>query len=265
MYGNNYVSEQANGTGNRLLIREYLTRTRAPPAIFKPTPITSYNPLEAPQQHLVNMAYKHPQLLIDDSEENDLNANDGNLLNGMVEKDIVSPDDIKMTESKSAFKINLFNNGSYLNNETSNTCKLIGNVKPNLVKTWEQLNATNNGDDDTIRMNCPINYNRQNINARNGFENQLVYPTNAHLFMGGGDGASPSAIETNNESFIISRAASKSDHFYDSIDNESFVTQDDDEQLASLCDDEHGGEGMAEYLSLVEEKEKLCWSVDSCN
>lgn len=239
----------------------------------------------------MNIAYKHPHLLIDDGSDGE--KIEGNVTNGVssaedqideitINSEVSASNKIANNESskiesknhedyKPMFKINLFNNTGYnstYQNENGNSCKLIGNVKPNLIKTWEQLNATTAKESNAIRMmNYPIEFNRQDSCSNYG--NQFPFSTKEHGFMDDrvANGGGTTATVANNESFIIRRAASKSsDHFYDSIDNESFVTQDDDEQLiASLCDDEHGGEAMADYLSLIEKKEKLCWSVDSCN
>lgn len=60
---------------------------------------------------------------------------------------------------------------------------------------------------------------------------------------------------TTNKSFIIRRTTAASGHFYDSIDNESFIMQEDEEHLiASICEEmvAGGGETLAEYISLIE-------------
>lgn len=258
----------ANGVRQSLsnpdLIREYLIKTHIPPAIFKPIPITTYNPLKAPQQKFCDMAYKHPQLLIHNANVNGLDQVDAcNNTHNTTVADIELAtngvaDDPKHIRYDSMLKRNLFGADNLNVNQIAqkaidSSCKLIGNVKPNLVKTWEQLNRARPTtkqqmiaypgyviDDDCLRTDLAIEQ---------------------------------TSTEHSNETFIMS-GRSKShttrtdDHFYDSIDNESIITEqcDDDQIISSLgFDMEDGGEAMAEYLSIVEKKEKLCWSVDSCN
>lgn len=227
-------------------------RTQEPPAIFQPSAMTTYNPLKALQQRFINMAYKHPQqLFIGEKDECDF------------EHEMMNTENYNDPNKYRSFKLNIFNS----NNENTTTTKpvntecrlgrLIGNVKPNLIKTWEQLNAMTS-------QSYPKENNEQMDERKNQISQQniIYFGNNDMLF----DQKMPT-IPKNNESFVIKRPASQSGHFYDSIDNESVVTQDDDEQLiTSLCaDEEHGGEAMAEYISLIEKKEKLCWSIDSCN
>lgn len=253
------------------LIREYLMRTREPPAIFQPSAMMTYNPLKALQQKFVNMAYKHPQLLIgekDECEKIDLEPND--------ESHIADNFHYNNDQNKCrSFKLSLFNgNNNHNDNVTTTTttpksnsdCRLIGNVKPNLIKTWEQLNSAMNSQSDTLNV-YPKESNEK-LDTQSDFMNPMIYLSNNHILF---DQKMPTTSK-NNESFVIKRpTTSQSAHFYDSIDgcdNESVVTQDDDDQMiSSLCDEmaEHGGEAMAEYISLIEKKEKLCWSIDSCN
>lgn len=251
------------------LIHKYLIRTRIPPAIMKPTPITTYNPLKAPQQQFCDMAYKHPQLLIDDKDNNAekiIGSNEENDGDDDVEtsttKCELNKKQSNITHSKqnkyeTMFKVNLFNANNFNVNHIAqkainSSCKLIGNVKPNLVKTWEQLNGSISANTNQMQIiDYPVDYN---------LDSDDLKKENTDL--------SPQTTANKNESFIIQCSSTQSDHFYDSIDNESVVTQedDDDQMISSLCYDmEHGGEAMAEYISLMEKKEKLCWSVDSCN
>lgn len=235
-------------------------RTREPPAIFQPSAITTYNPLKALQQKFINMAYKHPQLLIGEKYEGE-------------KVDSVSDDQPMKTldnfnhqnECRSTFTLKLFNgrNHSELTEKTSasNNCRLIGNVKPNLIKTWEQLNGTVSNQSGVM-----IPYPRENneeLDAQHEYINSNIYLSNNFIL----SDQTKSKTPQNNDSFVIRRPASQSGYFYDSIDNELVVTQDDEDQvISSLCDElENGGETMAEYISLIEKKEKLCWSIDSCN
>ncbi|XP_031632909.1 uncharacterized protein LOC116346818 isoform X2 [Contarinia nasturtii] len=233
------------------LIREYLMRNREPPAIFQPSAMTTYNPLKALQQRFVNMAYRHPQLLIGEKDEGD------KIETELYEHEMINTENFNDPKFRS-FKLNIFesNNENATTSKPINTdCRLIGNVKPNLIKTWEQLNGT------MASHSYPKESNEQ-LNARQTHISPMIYFNNNHMVF---DQKMPTTSK-NNESFVIKRPASQSGHYYDSIDNESIVTEDDEEQLiASLCDVENGGEAMAEYISLIEKKEKFCWSIDSCN
>lgn len=242
-------------------------RTREPPAIFQPSAMTTYNPLKALQQKFVNMAYKHPQLLISDRDECDKVDSDPD---ENVMKPV--PDYNDQNKCQPTFKLEIFHENDYTDGEivkkpNENGCRLIGNVKPNLIKTWEQLNGSMTSHSVTMaRQKRPTQENNEKFDDTEHEYNPMVYfsnNNNNHILFD----QSKSTASKNNESFVIKRPASQSGHFYDSIDNESVVTQDEDDQLiASLCDDiEHGGETMAEYISLIEKKEKLCWSIDSCN
>lgn len=168
--------------------------------MFRPT--TSFmacNQLR-PQRLLVDIAYKHPQLLVDDDD--------------------ADTDEININEPETTNKT--------FTDQQRNECKLIGNVNPTLIKTWQQLNAFHSDDNILPRANYPMN------------------------FVDGNRVADETATNTN--SFIIRRANTTSEHFYDSIDNESLMTQDDEEHLiVSICDEmEAGGEALAEYISMVE-------------
>lgn len=234
-----------------------MLRNREPPAIFQPTAMTTYNPLKALQQKCVNMAYKHPQLLIGEKDEcekvdTELDSTDPKVADNYNDQNMC----------RTAFKLNLFNgnqqNGNTTMEKTNNDCHLIGNVKPNLIKTWEQLNSST-----TSQIVAYPMENGEKIVTQHDYINPMIYLSNNHILF------DQREMDTskNNESFVMKRPPSQSGHFYDSIDNESVVTQDDDDQLiSSLCDEmEHGGEAMAEYISIIEKKEKLCWSIDSCN
>lgn len=206
---------------NRDLIREYLSRTRAPPAIFRPTtPFTVFNQMSNHQQ-LVNIAYKHPQLLVDD---NDTDHNTDTIDAGLAgASTIVEPDSINCSDKPKSIIIN-----SKLTENVE--CKLIGNVNPNLVRTWNQINGKNNS-----IANYPFEFGPE--------------------------------TRTNDESFTIKRGVNETT-FYDSIDNDqSIITQEDEEELiASICEQmAAGGEAMAEYLSYIHKKETICWSIDSVN
>lgn len=206
-----FTTERRNNysTNNCDLIREYLARTRAPPPMFRPTTsFMAFNQIP-PHRMLVDIAYKHPQLLIDDEE-------------------VAAGDDADELDADTMSKVGC-RQSEASNNRLNKECKLIGNVNPALVKTWEQLNGFRSDDNASPLANYPMHYASGN----------------------GGRDANETA---SNKSFVIRRAAAASDHFYDSIDNESYITQEDEEHLiASICDEmEAGGEALAEYISMIE-------------
>lgn len=87
---------------SRELIREYLSRTRQPPAIFQPTfgPFRTPSPLQLEQE----IAYKHPILLL---------ASDDHSIYKETNRDV----EVK-----------------YFNQEKS-----VGRLNPDLLRTWEKL------------------------------------------------------------------------------------------------------------------------------
>lgn len=222
---------------NRNLINEYLSKTCVPPAIFKP----SFTPFSPPPQ--LELAYKHPRLLmatpddeesiytetnreieikyVDDNSIEMLDASNGNSSSSNKAKSILG----HQSSRKTAFlSINLdVSNGN--NTTTSNSCKLIGKVNPNLVKTWEQLNGNCNG---------------------NG-TNEVAPTANKHYHIN-------RVIHTES-----------SEDFYDSIDDDqstseldhmSSICHDSTENMEQAA-----GEIMAQCESL--DKRKICWSIDS--
>lgn len=166
-----------------------------------------------PHHLLVDIAYKHPQLLVDDEDAD------------------VDEGDVNDADATNTLSYHQYQTRSDSTDQQQNECKLIGNVNPTLIKTWEQLNGFRSDDNISPMANYPMHY---------------------------GNGDHRVVDESTNKSFIIRRAAAASGHFYDSIENESFITQEDEEQLiASICDEMlGGGEALAEYISLVE------WNVD---
>lgn len=204
-------------SNNYDLIREYLARTRAPPPIFRPTTSFMAYTQMPPHHLLVDIAYKHPQLLIDDADEVDAP-------NGMDSNKVNESSDITLNKNDHRQQYD-----SRIDASEQNVCKLIGNVNPTLIKTWEQLNGFRSEDSISPMTNYPMHYG------------------NCELV---------SDSTTSNKSFIIQRmsAETASGHFYDSIDNESFITQDDgDNLIASICEEMvAGGEALAEYISIIE-------------
>lgn len=243
----------------------------------------TYNPLKALQQKFINMAYKHPQLLIGDEKDEceKIESTPTAVSDCDNESTAIKTDDSSVNNhneyERTPFKVDVFNgNGSSKNGQQqmpelqsialNKNCHLIGNVKPNLIKTWERLNGMpprNGSSDDQSNLQQPHTL----INTPSIYTN-----TKYHLL----SKQQMANLPENNmdESFVIRRPPSKSGYFYDSIEVE---TQDDDdvdavedeeiehEAIASLCDELGHEEAMAEYISLIEKKEKHCWSIDSCN
>lgn len=242
---------------NRNLIREYFTRTRLPPAIFKP----SFTPFSPPPQ--LDIAYTHPARLLTDStiaqpesiyvetnREIEIKYVDDNsieLLDAGCEKscqriastnssgnDIPSGSGSSGKEKQIAFQSFVVDVPS----EAVNLCKLIGKVSPNLVKTWEQLNDGNN----------KPNYVRSTSND----SDKILYPE-------------PTEVVTGKKQYQVNHVvhSGSSEDFFDSIDGK---LSSDIECLVSLCCDNMddcyaAGEVMAEFESL--DRRKICWSMES--
>lgn len=255
------INRKCDTINNPDLIREYLMRTREPPAIFQPSAMTSYNPMKAIQQNFFDMAYKHPQLLIGEKDECDKTTGAGS--DDQTNRPIDNYTNPNVCTT--AFKMTLFNGSNHTDQIDKTTftsnCHLIGNVKPNLIKTWEQLNGMPSRAD----MIAYPNDTNGKFDSQHEYINPSIYLSTKYLLSN--QRTCKNTSSQNDESFVIRRPPSQSGYFYDSIDNELVVTQDDEEQvISSLCDElEHGGEAMAEYISLIDKKEKLCWSIDSCN
>ncbi|XP_037050945.1 DEP domain-containing protein DDB_G0279099 isoform X3 [Bradysia coprophila] len=249
---------QQSTNENRNLIREYFTRTRLPPAIFKP----SYTPFTPPPQ--LDIAYTHPARLLTNStvaqpesiyietnREIEIKYVDDNsieLLDAGCEKSCqrkASPHANNDSPSSSSS-----NNGkekpiafqSFVVDAPTgavNLCKLIGKVSPNLVKTWEQLND--------VTGNAKPNYLRSTSNE----SEKILYPEPT-------DVAAGKQYQVNH----VVHSGSSED-FFDSIDGKM---NSDIECLVSLCcdniDDGYAaGEVMAEFESL--DRRKICWSIES--
>lgn len=257
------------------------------------------------------MAYKHPQLLVGDEKDECEKVESPTTPNAVAGCCDINESTTKTTmeaaenhgcvnqsnefEERPTIKLNIFNGGSNGNGNGSSqqtsersgvlntNCHLIGNVKPNLIKTWERLNGMppgchQNGSNDKLSTHIDHQQPQTLPQQCEAFINPSIYLNSKyHMFSNQPMANLP---QTNNdESFVIRRPPSKSGYFYDSIEVETQDDDDDDdddveaddevdeqEVIASLCDElEHGGEGMAEYISLMEKKEKHCWSIDSCN
>lgn len=243
-----------------------MARTRAPPAIFRSTTFSAFTDPLQQQQQLVDLAYKHPRLLIDDDDDHvDNGASADDVVNEVTPTKLAhcdnrSNDDgncnkiqkeiVDSIRSNGTFASNSFSNLnlSHLNRQFDENCKLIGKVNPNLVKTWEQLNG-----------------NRIDANEH------IAYPMDNEVVSSTVD-AIATLTKNNGRSFVIYHTAENSGHYYDSIDNDSVITrtEDDlDEEIVVSSIDEMavtaGGEAMADFLSIVSNDRKFCWSVDSNN
>lgn len=238
---------------SRDLIREYLTKSRTqPPPIFQ-TPIVTSKPLELEILNEVNLAYKHPILLMrgtsTDSEYD-------------TTSDYVPSPDEKTKETSFILPVskkNAFSSLTSMNQRDESTdatpCRLIGKVNPNLIKTWEQLNSSQHNIDKTSlatsessdKQSCVLFYRKPfNFKEDNCLENKFHVNRVVH--------------------------SESSGDFYDSIDDRSIIENTyvvDDDIMGSIYhdndDDETvmvGGEGMAECDSLIEKK-KLCWSIEN--
>ena len=215
--------------------------------MLKPT-FTIHQP-QVPQY--VDLAYKHPHLLMDDDSPTELTPAEESMFNETnreIEVKFVEDSNSidlmtigygtrtnsRNDDDRTGFKVetkhktarNAFTSISSdaLRRSADDDCKLIGKVNPVLIKTWERLNGITS------------------VGDSQGTDNS-----------------------TAPASYLISKqmSDSSSDHFYDSIDNESLMTQpDDDDAIASICeldDIAAGGEAMADIYAV----RKLCWSIDS--
>lgn len=240
---------------NRNLIREYFTRTRLPPAIFKP----SFTPFTPPPQ--LDIAYTHPaRLLIDPTitqpesiyvetnreieikyvDDNSIELLDAGCEKSSQRKSHYSNDDSSGSRKEKQIAFKSFVVDAPTDAPMAvNLCKLIGKVSPNLVKTWEQLN-------DVTSNNKP-NFVRSTSND----SEKILYPEAGEVL--------------NAKQYQVNHVvhSGSSEDFFDSIDGK---LSSDLECLVSICcdnmDDGYAaGEVMAEFESL--DRRKICWSMES--
>lgn len=237
---------------NRNLIREYFTRTRLPPAIFKP----SFTPFTPPPQ--LDIAYTHPARLLADSSNTQpesiyietnreieieyVDDNSIELLDAGCEKSSQRKSSQSKVDSPNRRKEKQIAFESFIvdtpTTDPVNLCKLIGKVSPNLVKTWEQLNDVNVQKPHFVRS------------ISNDSE-KILYPEPAEVL--------------NGKQYQVNHVvhSGSSEDFFDSIDGKLNSNL---ECLVSLCcdniDDGYAaGEEMAEFESL--DRRKICWSIES--
>lgn len=236
---------------NRNLIREYFTRTRLPPAIFKP----SFTPFTPPPQ--LDIAYTHPARLLTDmsdvqpesiyvetNREIEIKYVDDNsieLLDAGCEKSSQRKSSNSNSDSPGSRKGKQIAFQSFVIDAPTevNLCKLIGKVSPNLVKTWEQLNDVNSS-------NKPAY-----VRSTSDDSEKILYPEPNDLL--------------NAKQYQVNHVvhSGSSEDFFDSIDGKLNSNL---ECLVSLCcdniDDGYAaGEVMAEFESL--DRRKICWSIES--
>lgn len=147
---------------SRDLIAEYLaakSRSQQAPAIFNPR-LTQTRPHEEQQQ--LELAYKHPILLMDE-EENvtfcSVVSSVGNERNREVEVEYIEDNSIELLEAKAdemgegekeSLIVPKTKKIAFHSSKTSpvktvddidGKCRLVGRVNPNILKTWEQLSG----------------------------------------------------------------------------------------------------------------------------
>lgn len=185
---------------NRDLISEYLARNCAPPAILKP----SFQAFSPPPQ--LELAYKHPCLLFqEDDDEIDListipvPSSIYTETNREIEIEYVEDNSIELldasekngrrgrlsvrrpNEKRNAFhSIELDTSAPSSGNATQ--CKLIGNVKPNLIKTWEQLNKQQ-----LYRVNHVVHASESSEDFYDSIDDQFISELNEMPSMCGDD------------------------------------------------------------------------------
>lgn len=250
---------------SRDLIREYLTKTRNPPPPIFQLPFTSNNTTAALNDE-VNMAYKHPILLMDSpDDECDFNNDDKN--NEINLNNILTKDELKEQQESSFIipipKKNAFSSLISLKSDRDNNedekpmCRLIGKVNPNLIKTWEQLNGN--------LINNNQNSNKQiSLTNSESSEKQscVVFYRKPFTFKDDNN------CLTNDDNFHVNKVlhSESSGDFYDSIDDRSIIENTyvvDNIIMNSMYHDTEvaGGEGMAECNSI--DNKKICWSIEN--
>lgn len=238
---------------NRELIREYLYRARGPPAIFQTPKFTTYE--ETSPKDLVNMAYRHPLLLQDEMANTDedvgvTETNGGSKYSELSSIELLEngSEDSRLHSIKDHFnkyddkQRNVFSSiNDNASTDEADNCKLIGKPTASLVKTWERLSKWQSKE--SVLSN-DSDRNSVELGPRGQFTVRSRYPPHKRT------------IESDS-----------SEHFYDSIDNKSvYTTDDNDVQITSICNDDitAGGEGMAEpFQSFMDYNMKAGWPSDN--
>lgn len=240
------------------MIREYLARTVVPPAIFKPS-FQAFSPPPA-----LELAYKHPRLLFeqDDDEQQDSVVDEGSPStkpNSFVERNreltvqYVDDNSIEILEANKETSI-VVQPRTFSVKRTafpepdvqSNDCKLVGKVTPNLIKTWEQLNA-NSQPNRTVSTLSSVHHQ----GAAHQLQSEDFYDS----------------IDDDQIVSELERIPSMcdGDEFSDLLDDDADVDLDGmmDEVLfdGRTLGRQAAGEVMAQFESI--DKRKICWSMDS--
>lgn len=229
-------------TMSRVLINKYMSRAQPPPAIFT---TSAFGAFDMPHKEYVDMAYKHPQTLQDELDGLEDEAYDDDEVDGSEHH--VAGDVGKYNEFSSIELLENFDDDTRhrhqlrSDSDASVDCKLIGKPNAMLVRTWEKLNRRlstkeSSGTDQSLDSNQHTPDVKPKTNVARRRQAQTRRP---------------------NES-------DSSEHFYDSIDNESVFTthEDDDDAMLQMM---AGGQGLAEPpMSLIDDAQaKHCWSTDS--
>lgn len=176
---------------NRDLISEYLARNCAPPAILKP----SFQAFSPPPQ--LELAYKHPRLLFQD-EDDEIERTTPVTPQSSIYTETNREIEIKYVEDNSIEVLDASENNGRCGRlsarrppdkrnafhsielESSpptsvnfSQCKLIGNVKPNLIKTWEQLNKHQ-----LYRVNHVVHASESSEDFYDSIDDQLISELN---------------------------------------------------------------------------------------
>ncbi|XP_037927111.1 serine-rich adhesin for platelets isoform X6 [Hermetia illucens] len=242
----------------RDLIREFMAKNCSPPAILKP----SYQPYECPKD--LELAYQHPQLLrVDQKVDQDIDlpssSSSTNIERYQQEEEKFDTElylnqDANVEISQNARACKNIDNPRMNNNTPS--CKLVGNVAENLVKTWERINS---------------NYcieNTQRPFKSGATKRDLVL---ARSVSNNSDESEPmiyyQQVDENKASFHVNKVVyledeETSDNFYDSIDDaKNYESEtDDDDNIISMYQDD-AGEELANVESY--ERRRQQWSFDS--
>ena len=245
-------SAEAQSLKARDLIKEYLAKIRAkPPAMFNPTylPISALDDDDDDEPQM-GLAYKHPILLLDDETTTcSVVSSECNEKNREVEVKYIDDNSVDLLDKKDEEeplivpKTKIIFHPPNLEQASSDKCRLVGKVNPNIIKTWEQLsgkkdnksslNTDTSSENSQDKQSCLIYYNNQFdlSEVTEDFRvNKIVHP-----------------IENSSDG-----------DFYDSIDEQLYQSK----QTIGDSDDYglNAGEGLADFNSI--DKKKILWSID---
>lgn len=265
-----------------------MARTRVPPAIFQTTQFSS-NPLTSSSSQ-IDLAYKHPILLIDptddDYDDNIIDCDDDGISekNREMEIKLIDVNSTKITKNyeggncgdeTSSFIIpqpnrNAFSSLNFevpkIDDSNGNTCRLIGKVNPNLIKTWEQLSGsvlkTSQSDNKDKDKSIPMSENSEQQSCVLFYRKPFTFKEDNFFEVNN---------DTDNNTFKVNKIlhSESSGDFYDSIDDQSLIenTYVVEDLMNSIYQDSEyvGGEGMAERCESITKTNKICWSIEETN